>query len=76
MCAQIDGNRSGIAAAVLGRDAHDHTPSDPPIQIAGGGVMRLPHRKARSRRRSAELRANAQVGAQADYDSVWPISAA
>jgi hypothetical protein len=38
--------------------------------------MRLAHRKARSRAKSAELRANAQAGALTDYDSVESISTA
>ena len=64
-----------LAAVELGPDDHDHALLNQLIR-ATSQVMRLPHRKGRSRPESAELRANAQAGAAAHYDSVNPIPTA
>jgi hypothetical protein len=62
-----------LAAVELGPDDHDHALLNQLIRANSDQVTRLPHRKGRSRPESAELRANAQVGAAARYDSVCPI---
>ena len=49
----------------LGPDDDDHALLNQVFRATSVQVMRLPHRKGRSRPEYAELRANAQVGAGA-----------
>jgi len=65
-----------FAAVTLGPDDDDHALLNQLFRATSVQVMRLPHRKGRSRPESAELRANAQVGAAAHYDPVNQIPTA